>query len=209
MRVPNAYCALGCCCCAAGADRLIGDAHSLAGTGLLGTPVEPALLRSLLTGEPALGTPVIILLLLLGPAPDSTGRAYPLLLLLLTAAAAASGLAGIMLAPCELSRIEDRAERRRMGVVVLLAPLPVGPFGLALLRRGGAAGGSGGANGAQPPGSCCLPPAATAAAGLRGLAPAGWLYTALRRLMYFDCLSALGAVSPSAWWLGAASAVWA
>lgn len=194
MRVPNAYCALGCCC-AAGAERLIGEAHSLAGTALPGTPLEPALLRSLLTGDVALGTPVISLLLLLGPAPDSTGRTYPLLLLLLLLAAAASGLAGIMLAPCELSRIEDRAERRRMGVVLLLALLPAGPFGLALLRRGGATGGSGGASGAKPPGSCCLLPAATA--GLRGFALGGWLYTALRRLMYLDCLSALGAVSPS------------
>lgn len=157
-------------------------------------------------------------LLLLFPEPGSTGR----VLLLLKLAAAASGLAGIMLAPWELSRIEARTERRREGVVLALLIPPASPLGLAEVRRGGA---SWSVSGATPLGTCCLLPpaaatcgrcplAAAATAGLLGLAPGGWLYTALSKFMYFDCLSALDEPGPASPWncvtaAGAPSAAWA
>lgn len=196
MRVPNAYCGRGC---AAGAERLTGEPQVLSCTTLLGTPVEPALLRSLLTGDAALGAPWLLPV----PGLDSTGRTV--LPTLLTLAAAASGLAGIMLAPWELSRMEARTDRRREGVVFeLLLKLVVGPFGLAEVRKGGAAGASGAVKGAKALGTCCLLPGeaaaageaacgrctpVAAAAGLFGFEPACG-YAVLSRLMYLDCLSA-------------------
>jgi len=129
-RLPKAYCAL---CCAAGAERRTGDIGSLACRILL-TPatLDPPLLRSLLriVGEvtPGAAVPALLLLLLLE-------------VVVAAMAATDSGLAGMRLAPCELSRMDVLMERRSTGVVLLLLVRPpVRPCGLEEVRSGGGAG---------------------------------------------------------------------
>lgn len=170
MRLPNAHPALAGCA-ADGAERRTGDTGSRAGKTclLLGTTAEPVLLRSLLMGEVAACAAASPRPLPVLPGAMRTVCCCSLVLpeVLPCAAAADSGLTGIILLPCEVSRMEALMDRRKQGPLLLLLPRPPAmPFGLAEVRSGGGGGASAPAGG-EKPGSCCccLAPPSVAACG--------------------------------------------